>query len=251
MIHKNVDSRQMTAYSSTKEKHDMAAQDINPIHQHLGSTLANLVADRLEAMVVNGGLASGERLNEVALAAELGVSRGPVRESIRILERKGLVTVVANRGAFVRKVDLEDMVDLYRLRAAITGLACEMAAERAEPPTLERLRALVASMAQAAEQDKQQDYYDLNLAFHQALVVSSGSARLQSINEQLVTQAHLFRRGSLTRVTDMKQSNEEHILIVEAIAAGDGSRANALGGRHVDAGRERFMQAAQPPTNPA
>ncbi|MCZ4314306.1 FCD domain-containing protein [Comamonadaceae bacterium G21597-S1] len=226
----------------------MGTQDINPIHQHLGSTLANLVADRLEAMVVNGGLASGERLNEVALAAELGVSRGPVRESIRILERKGLVTVVANRGAFVRKVDVEDMVDLYRIRAAITGLACELAAERADPHTLAQLRALVASMGEAAEHERQDDYYELNLAFHQALVVSSGSARLQAINEQLVAQAHLFRRGSLTRVTDMRQSNEEHIQIVEAIAAGDGARANALGGRHVDAGRERFMQAAQPQT---
>ena len=96
----------------------------DPIRLYQGSTLANLVTERLEQKIGTGDLQPGERLNEVALATELGVSRGPIRESIRILERKGLVTVVANRGAFVRRIDRNDMVDLYLLRGVVTGLAC-------------------------------------------------------------------------------------------------------------------------------
>lgn len=233
----------------------MRSELADPIRLYQGSTLTNLVAERLEQKVVSGELVAGERLNEVALAAELGVSRGPVRESLRILERKGLVTVVANRGAFVRSIEFEDMLDLYRVRGAMTGLACELAAEHADVAVLERLQALVDQMDAAADAQNQNAYYDLNLAFHDQLVKSCGSARVASFSEQLVTQAHLFRRGSLARVTDMRQSNREHRQIVEAIGAGDSARARELGILHVNAGRERFMHAkrqidAQQPVRP-
>lgn len=214
------------------------------IRAYQGKTLVSLVAERLERKVVAGDLAAGARLNEVALAQEFGVSRGPVRESIRILERKGLVTVVANRGAFVRRIDVDDMIDLYRVRAAITGLASELAAERADATAVARLRELVESMAVAANAEDGDGYYELNLAFHALLVEVSGSPRVRILNEDLVTQAHLFRRGSLTRVTEMQQSNDEHRRIVEAIAACDPESARNLGRNHVNAGRERFIHAA-------
>ncbi len=216
----------------------------DPIRAYQGKTLANLVAERLELKVIAGELAVGARLNEVALAQELGVSRGPVRESIRILERKGLVTVIANRGAYVRRFDVDDMIDLYRVRAAITGLASELAAERADAAAIARLRELVESMAAAANAEDGDTYYALNLSFHALLVGISGSPRVSALNEDLVTQAHLFRRGSLARVTEMKQSNEEHRRIVEAIAARDPESARRLGSSHVNAGRERFIRAA-------
>ncbi|MGE0312523.1 MAG: GntR family transcriptional regulator [Lautropia sp.] len=215
----------------------------DPIRQLQGRTLATLVAERLERRVVDGTLAGGERLNEVALAAELGVSRGPVRESIRILERKGLVRVVANRGAFVCSVDVDDMLDLYRIRAAMTGLACELAAQRADDAMLDALRAQVRQMDAATDAGDLAGYYALNLAFHARLVECSGSARLRGFNDQLVAQAHLFRRGSLARIGDMQRSNAEHRGIVEAIGARDAAAARERGAAHVDAGRERFVGA--------
>lgn len=215
----------------------------DPIRQLQSQTLATLVADRLERKVVEGTLAAGARLNEVALAAELGVSRGPVRESIRILERKGLVKVVANRGAFVREVDANDMLDLYRIRAAMTGLACELAGERVDASAVASLRGLLERMDAAVAAADQSGYYASNLAFHAQLVEASGSDRLRAINDQLVTQAHLFRRGSLARMIDMRRSNDEHRRIVDAIEAGDVGRARVLGAAHVDAGRGRFLES--------
>lgn len=221
----------------------MPASLADPIRLYQGSTLANLVTERLERKIVGGDLGIGERLNEVALAGELGVSRGPIRESIRILERKGLVTVIANRGAFVRRIDRDDMVDLYLLRASITGLACRLAAERAGANDVAELQKLVEQMDQAATAEEREGYYALNLAFHERLVEASGSPRVQVLNEQLVNQAHLYRRGSLVQSADMAQSNEEHRRIVVAIAARDAGLARRLGEGHVNAGWRRFDSA--------
>ena len=224
---------------------------LDPIRLYQGSTLANLVAERLEQKIHAGALRPGERLNEVVLAGELGVSRGPIRESIRILERKGLVTVVANRGAFVRRIDHDDMADLYLLRGVITGLACQLAAERADAAGIAAIEALVADMAAAASAGDRDRYYALNLAFHERLVELSGSTRVRALNEQLVNQAHLFRRGSLLQAADMAQSNEEHRRIVAAIAAHDPPTARRLGEAHVGAGWRRFGAAQQAETAPA
>jgi DNA-binding GntR family transcriptional regulator len=222
----------------------------DPIRLYQGSTLANLVTERLEQKIGTGELQPGERLNEVALATELGVSRGPIRESIRILERKGLVTVVANRGAFVRRIDRNDMVDLYLLRGVVTGLACQLAAERADAAGVAGLEALVADMDRAARAGDRDRYYGLNLAFHERLVEASGSPRVRALNEQLVNQAHLFRRGSLLQAEDMVASNDEHRRIVAAIASHDAGLARSLGEGHVSAGWQRFdaAQLAAAPT---
>jgi len=220
----------------------------DPIRLYQGSTLANLVTERLEQKIGTGELQPGERLNEVALATELGVSRGPIRESIRILERKGLVTVVANRGAFVRRIDRNDMVDLYLLRGVVTGLACRLAAERADAAGVAGLEALVADMDRAARAGDRDRYYGLNLAFHERLVETSGSPRVRALNEQLVNQAHLFRRGSLLQAEDMVASNDEHRRIVAAIAAHDATLARQLGEGHVSAGWQRFDAAQLAPT---
>jgi DNA-binding GntR family transcriptional regulator len=229
----------------------MSTDDLpDPIRLYQGSTLANLVTERLGRKIAAGELQPGERLNEVALAAELGVSRGPIRESIRILERKGLVTVIANRGAFVRRVDHDDMTDLYLLRGVITGLACQLAAERADAAGIAALEAQVTAMDEAARAGDRDRYYALNLAFHDRLVDTSGSARVHALNEQLVNQAHLFRRGSLVQAADMAQSNEEHRRIVDAIAARDAALARRLGEAHVAAGWRRF-DAAQSVPKPA
>ena len=222
----------------------------DPIRLYQGSTLAMLVSERLGQKIGAGDLQPGERLNEVALATELGVSRGPIRESIRILERKGLVTVIANRGAFVRRIDRDDMTDLYLLRGVLTGLACQLAAERADAAGVAALEAQVAAMDAAARAGDRDRYYALNLEFHERLVDTSGSARVRALNEQLVNQAHLFRRGSLVQAADMAESNDEHRRIVAAIAARDAALARRLGEAHVAAGWRRF-DAAQTGTDPA
>ena len=86
------------------------------------NTLSSLLADRLESFIMSGRLPAGERINEAVLARELGVSRGPIREAARLLASQGLVEFVANKGAFVRQIDREELLDIYQMRA-LTGYA--------------------------------------------------------------------------------------------------------------------------------
>src|SRR5947209_7330789 len=92
------------------------------ITQLQSSSLTRLVATELERLILAGELAPSEKLTEVALAARLGVSRGPLREAFRMLDEAGLVRTEKNRGVFVRHIPLEEALEIFDLRAAMDEL---------------------------------------------------------------------------------------------------------------------------------
>src|SRR3982751_4768800 len=103
------------------------------ITQLQSSSLTRLVATELERLILAGELAPGSKLTEVALAARLGVSRGPLREACRMLEEAGLVRTEKNRGVFVRDIPIEEAVEIFDLRAAMDELVGRRLAARITP----------------------------------------------------------------------------------------------------------------------
>jgi DNA-binding GntR family transcriptional regulator len=204
-------------------------------------SLSSLVAQEIERMILSGALAAGERLNEQALAARLGVSRGPVREAVRGLERTGLVVAVRNQGSYVRQVSAAEALEIYELRALITGLACATLAASATPDQLAGLRALVRRMEAAHRADDPAAYYALNLDFHAALLAHGGGKRARRLYEELGNELHLYRRRALVQPENMRESNAEHAAILRAIAAGDAAAARAAGEAHIAGGKRRFQ----------
>ncbi|MBM3525736.1 MAG: GntR family transcriptional regulator, partial [Alphaproteobacteria bacterium] len=160
-------------------------------------TLTSIIQREIERMVAAGELAAGERLNEFALAAKLGVSRGPVREAARGLERAGLLRVVVNRGAFVRETSETELLEVYELRAVLTGLACARAAAAATPVDVVALRKRVAAMDAARAARDERAYFTANVAFHDDLIRLAAGPRLAEIYAGLVRAARLFRERSL------------------------------------------------------
>jgi DNA-binding GntR family transcriptional regulator len=203
-------------------------------------SLASLVAQEIERMILSGALPAGERLNEQQLAARLQVSRGPVREAVRGLERSGLVVSVRNQGSYVRTVSAAEALEIYDLRAAITGLACARLAEAATSAQLTALRALVKRMDAARRADDPPTYYAANLEFHAALLAHGGGPRAQRLYEDLGNELHLFRRRALVQPENMRESNAEHAAILKGIAAGDAAAARAAGEAHIAGGKRRF-----------
>lgn len=206
-------------------------------------SLASLVAQEIERMILAGTLPPGERLNEQQLAARLQVSRGPVREAVRGLERSGLVVAVRNQGSYVRTVSAAEALEIYDLRAAITGLACARLAEAAtaaQSTALRALRALVKRMDAARRADDPPTYYAANLEFHAALLAHGGGPRAQRLYEDLGNELHLFRRRALVQPENMRESNAEHATILKAMAAGDAPGARAAGEAHIAGGKRRF-----------
>ncbi|ONG45699.1 GntR family transcriptional regulator [Pseudoroseomonas deserti] len=209
-------------------------------------SLTSVAAQEIERLIVSGAIPAGSRLNEQALAARLGISRGPVREAVRGLERQGLVVTVVNQGSYVRSISAEEALELYDLRALLTGQACERLAAAPPPATVPRLSGLVTRMERAAEADDAPGYYALNLDFHAALLELGAGPRAQRIYDDLGKELNLFRRRALVQPEKMRESNAEHAAILAAIHAGDPVAARAAAEAHVQGGKRRFAASHTP-----
>lgn len=208
----------------------------NPEHH-----LAPRIADALRRLIYDGEFAPGERLNEAALALRMGTSRGPIREALRALAGWGLVTPVPNRGVFVRKLSVREMLEVYDLRALVFGYAAERAAERATEADKRELEGLLDEMDRASAAEDGTAYYELNLSFHAKVLALSGNERACRTYDDFVKELHLFRRRYFSGPGNMRRSNEQHRQLYEAIAAGATAQARAAAERHVQEGRERLL----------
>jgi phosphonate utilization transcriptional regulator len=203
-------------------------------------SLSVLVQRELERMVLSGELASGEKLNELALAARLGVSRGPIREALRALAETGLIRLEKNRGVFVREISVTEADEIYELRAALDQMAGRKLAESIRPEQLAELKAVVQRMRDSASNDDAEGYHAANLRFHDALVEFAGNSKLLQMYRRLVNELSLFRRHSLSAPRRLSRSTLEHEKILEAIAAGDADAAGARLYEHATASSERM-----------
>lgn len=205
--------------------------------------LSSTVVEELKRLIQSGTLKPGERINEATLATQMGTSRGPIREAIRVLTGMGLVTPVANRGVFVRQVSVPEMIEIYDMRALIFGYACERATEFMTASRLKALQGLITQMEGAAKAGKGAQYYEINLRFHRTVLEFSNNKRAAEAYEGCVKELHLFRRSAFAYAAKMARSNQEHRAIVEAMAAGKGAEARKIGEKHVLQGRARLLES--------
>lgn len=205
--------------------------------------LSSTVVEELKRLIQSGTLKPGERINEATLATQMGTSRGPIREAIRVLTGMGLVTPVANRGVFVRQVSVPEMIEIYDMRALIFGYACERATEFMTASRLKALQGLITQMEGAAKAGKGAQYYEINLRFHRTVLEFSNNKRAAEAYEGCVKELHLFRRPAFAYAAKMARSNQEHRAIVEAMAAGKGAEARKIGEKHVLQGRARLLES--------
>lgn len=214
-------------------------------------SLTSLVQREVERLILTGELAPGGRINEQHLAARLRVSRGPVREALRGLERARLVEAKVNRGVYVRELSVAQALEISEMRGLLTGYACARLAVASTAEQHARLAALIAAMAAAIAADDAPAYYEHNLAFHDALMDGAGNARAKEMYDALVKESHLSRRRSLFSTRAMAESNAEHRVILDAIRSGDPAEARAAGERHIVGGRRRFLGALGQGETPA
>jgi DNA-binding GntR family transcriptional regulator len=199
------------------------------------------IAEELKHLIYTGELKPGERLNEAALALRMGISRGPIREAIRMLTGWGLVTAVVNRGVFVRQISVREMLEIYELRALVFGFAAERATEHLGEEHKQQFEQLLARMDAACEAEDADRYYDLNLQFHALILRLSNNQRAHETYDDYVKELHLFRRRYFNSPGNMRRSNIEHRTIYEAILKGAKARAKSAAERHVLSGRQRLL----------
>src|SRR6266545_3453172 len=161
-------------------------------------TLWQRVYDHLRSEILAGRLEPNTELAEVALAEQLGVSLGPIREALGRLASEGLVTVRPRRGAVVRSLSKEEFLELYQVREALELMAVRLAVPRLTADDLSALEGLIAAMDKHAKRDEIAEFFEANVAFHARLFEASGNAKLHELYRQLLGQMGRYRMQSLT-----------------------------------------------------
>ncbi len=197
--------------------------------------------ERVRDLIHSGALRPGERVNEQAIAAEFGVGRNVAREALRSLEQIGLVRIVPNRGAEVRRVALEDALELYDIRASLAREAGRLTALRVTPDVAGELEALHARMTEALARRDGRQYQSLNAEFHHIMLKATKNARLIELNEAIENELALYIGKGVFSLAQMQASEVEHRQIVEAICASNAEAAASAFESHVRRGRQRML----------
>ncbi|HZU06685.1 MAG TPA: GntR family transcriptional regulator [Chloroflexota bacterium] len=198
-------------------------EPVNPFRPP--ASLVDEVVRVLTDRIVRGDLPPGTRLVEERLAREFGISRQPIRESFRILQREGLVRIVPRRGVYVKAPSPHEVLDIYDCRSVLGGLAARLATQRMTPEVLSQLEALLAEMEAAVAARDVARYFQLNVRFHEVVDQASCNQTLRDLLRTLGTQVLRLRFMSLSLPGRMERSFEIHRQVVAAFRARDAARA--------------------------
>jgi DNA-binding GntR family transcriptional regulator len=191
------------------------------------SNLVGQVARKLTQAIVSGRLPPGAKLAEAAVARELGISRAPVREAARLLERQGLLVANPRRGFFVRKLEAADIDEIYDLRICVECHAGVGAAKNLTPETRDALRRQLDVLHETADLDDPARQVEEDYRFHRLICEIAGSRRLLRLFDDLASELRMVI-GLIGRLyDDPHRIAQTHEAVLEAIVSGDGERITA------------------------
>ncbi|MEP3333766.1 GntR family transcriptional regulator [Sedimentitalea sp.] len=201
---------------------------------------ADLIADELEKMIFTGTFKDGDRLDEIRLAGQFGVSRTPIREAFQRLVASGLAEQLPRRGVFVAQPGPVELMEMFETMAEIEAACARLAAMRISDAALEELDEINQECLQAIKTKDIDGYYQSNERFHQTIYDQSGNSFLAKEARRLQHRLKPYRRIQLHLRGRMAQSMAEHQAIVSALRDGDHlGAADALRG-HVAVQGEKF-----------
>lgn len=193
-------------------------------------TTVELVVDALRARILSGQLAPGQPLRQEALAEDLGVSRIPVREAIRLLSAEGLADLVPHKGAYVSTLSPGEVQELFDLRLRIEPWLIHEAAPVISEAALVQAEAMVGAMDAAQDAD----WGQLNRDFHEFLYRPAGRATAMNIVRSLHEKSERYFRLQVFNAPIKQQAREEHLALIELCRARQADAAQALLTRHIE-----------------
>lgn len=236
-------------YTTMSDTDQPAALDVTADHAAepgggLASAKAHTAYLTLRQAIDDGRYPPGTRLKEVELARQLSMSRTPIRDAFRQLQRDGAVEIVPNRGAVVRTVEADELGDMYALRAVLEGFCASRAATRMDSAETAQL-ADVNDEFERRIRDPDMDIglvIRLNDVFHDLIVTGSRNERVRTVLRKAIVVPMAVRRGFWTSPRAREIASVYHREIVEAIRSRDAIRAEAVMRSHVYAVRDNYMQ---------
>ncbi|HIE13478.1 MAG TPA: GntR family transcriptional regulator [Desulfotomaculum sp.] len=226
------------------------AEKLLPVKLDSYKPLREVVFESLREAIIAGMLKPGERLMEVQVAEELGVSRTPVREAIRKLELEGLVVMLPRRGAYIAGISVKDIADVFEVRAALEALAASLAAERITDAELEDLERSLVEITKVSDTGEIGTIVARDTNFHDIIYRASRNSRLIQIISNLQDQIQRFRMATLSRPGRTREAVEEHKKIVEAISDRNGELAAQLAREHIENAESSLLSSLKESVSP-
>lgn len=202
------------------------------------------VADTLRGEIAAGLLKPGERLVELHIARQLGVSQGPVREALRLLEQEGLITHQPRRGVYVTQLSWRDVDEIYSVRAALEGMAARRALRYMRPRDFTTLEHLLADMAAAADAGDTVTRIDVAVRFHEAICQFSNHDRLLRTWQSMIAQTSHYAHVAGLFTADRQRDVALHREILDAFYTGDPDVAEAAAKRHAQQAGRALLRGA-------
>ncbi|CAI8201492.1 MAG: putative D-xylose utilization operon transcriptional repressor [Marinobacterium sp. xm-d-530] len=207
------------------------------------STLADRVCHEIITAIVKGEIPAGAKISEPELAKTYGISRGPLREAIRRLEGLRLVERKPHIGARVVQLSVKELLEIYRVREALEGMACRLAATVMPQEEINQLRTLLDHHQSGIEEQEGQAYFQKegDLDFHYRIVMASGNSKLQELlAADLYHLVRMYRYQFSLFSSRPTMALREHHQILDAIEARDEELAELLMRRHISASRRNI-----------
>jgi DNA-binding GntR family transcriptional regulator len=208
-------------------------------------SLREIVFETIRNAIIQGELKPGERLMEVQLASELGVSRTPVRESIRKLELEGLVRMVPRKGAYVTPMSIKDLHEMMQIRRALEILVAELAAKNATDDEIEQMRESNHGFEESALENDENGIINYDIAFHETMYHSARNDRLFKMIHSLREQMLRVRVEYVHNIEDKRPLIGQHEAIIDGIAAHDADTAGKMAGVHIETAEQDMVAVLQ------
>lgn len=205
--------------------------------------LRDVIFETLRKAIITGEIKPGERLMEVAIAEQMGVSRTPVREAIRRLEAEGLVTMVPRKGTHVSELSSKDIIDVLEVRGALDKLAAGLAAKRIKPQQLRALESIHKQYIAFVEKENIEGAVRKDIEFHDAIYAASGNSRLIGVLSTLKEHIYRFRVIYLRDMDIAEHVEQEHRQILDALKEGNEQLAAELAEKHIKSQMESIVEA--------
>jgi DNA-binding GntR family transcriptional regulator len=200
------------------------------------------VAERVRARIFDATLAAGQRIDEVALADELGISRTPLREALKVLASEGLVRLEPGKGAFVTALSARDVDELFPVMGMLEGRCAHEAVRKMSTGDRARLDELHRQLEDAAASGDADGYYAVNYEFHRSVEALAGNPWLVRITSELRRFMRLSRGRQLQVPGRLQASLREHRAFMRAVHAGDAQAAQRLMNEHLLAQQRAWRQ---------
>lgn len=197
-------------------------------------TLHEEVLERLRDMIIEGRLTPGQRINEGAVGAQLGVSRTPLREAIKTLASEGLVEIQPAKGAIVRKFSAQDLLQILEVLKTLEQLGGRMTCAQASDEAIAAIKAMHDEMMELYRIRNRLDYFKLNQAIHSAIVAASGNGVLVEMHGTLQARIKRLRFVGNEGPEKWAGAVAEHEEMIEALMKRDGEALATVIGKHMD-----------------